>query len=251
MKRFAVVGAAIAAAWGSAAAATPPPAATYYIQFNGQDQFDAAPGSYSAPGATVTFATGPSPSIYVTANGTSVTAGMTYYFRIDGPENVIVPIRVLGALRVSSTAADDAQANAFDEIKVTTPFNSPTANLEHDVGGFNNGGATSANPLLTASTYTNSDTAIRLIAGVNSRNGRDGPGFGTSFADPIVSIDPSFASFDPDYLKHYTLEFAPGIGNAAAGAGVPEPASWALMTTGFGALGALLRRRQKAPSITA
>ncbi|HEY0436902.1 MAG TPA: PEPxxWA-CTERM sorting domain-containing protein, partial [Phenylobacterium sp.] len=38
-------------------------------------------------------------------------------------------------------------------------------------------------------------------------------------------------------------------GASAANAGVPEPASWALMLVGFGGVGALARGRRRTPSV--
>ena len=59
----------------------------------------------------------------------------------------------------------------------------------------------------------------------------DFPGTATAFVDPMVEV--------PD---GYTLVLSPGISN-----GVPEPATWAMMLVGFGAVGALARRRRARP----
>lgn len=78
--------------------------------------------------------------------------------------------------------------------------------------------------------------------------GNKGTGFAIS--DPIISIDPSLASYDPDYLSHYSLEFSPGAGNGAAVGGVPEPATWALLLTGFGLTGSAMRRRSNVARVS-
>ena len=52
-----------------------------------------------------------------------------------------------------------------------------------------------------------------------------------------ASIDPSFTTT----ASGGTFLFSPGVFGAG---GVPEPASWTMMITGFAALGALARRRK-------
>lgn len=47
--------AAMLATGATTAVATPVPDAVYYVHFDNENQLDAAPGTYSHPGATVTF----------------------------------------------------------------------------------------------------------------------------------------------------------------------------------------------------
>ena len=58
----------------------------------------------------------------------------------------------------------------------------------------------------------------------------DYPGTATAFVDPMITVP-----------EGYTLVLSPGISQ-----GVPEPATWATMLVGFGAVGALARRRRAA-----
>ena len=239
-----LVAAALVAA--ASAGATPLPEATYYYHFDNQNQMDGAVGSYASGGSHVTFGLTPSPSITLGASNDGVSAGLKYYFRINGPDNVIVPIRILGKLRANSAAPTDGQANAAAQIDVNGLFFSPTAFIEHDAG-FYNAGLTSADPLLMTTEYTNSPVLVWLRASINA-----GKGSGTAFADPIISIDPSFAAQYPNYLSDFTLEFSVGAGNSAAAVGgVPEPASWALMLAGFGLTGVAVRRRKSIDRVTA
>jgi hypothetical protein len=71
------------------------------------------------------------------------------------------------------------------------------------------------------------------------------PGFSSSsyaMADPEISIDPSFLEANPGV----TLEISPGVGNSAPSASpAPEPAAWALMLVGGGAVGAVLRSARR------
>ena len=54
----------------------------------------------------------------------------------------------------------------------------------------------------------------------------------------------AFADFDPTFTVHgpYSFAFSDGFGGGVAG--VPEPAEWALMISGFGLAGAHMRRRR-------
>jgi hypothetical protein len=63
-----------------------------------------------------------------------------------------------------------------------------------------------------------------------------------AFADPYIEIDPDWAAAHPGY----SVVMSDGIvnGDAPVSGGVPEPAAWALMITGFGLAGAALRRRR-------
>jgi hypothetical protein len=64
-------------------------------------------------------------------------------------------------------------------------------------------------------------------------------GSGKATIDPMM-----FVLFDLDGT--YSLQISPDVANAlpTAGGGVPEPAAWALMLTGFGLAGASLRRQR-------
>ncbi len=69
-------------------------------------------------------------------------------------------------------------------------------------------------------------------------------GFAATDATPLIGSVQFFDNDDNDVnpdsnLGYDTLRFATGAG------GVPEPASWALMITGFGFAGAALRRRTR------
>jgi hypothetical protein len=71
------------------------------------------------------------------------------------------------------------------------------------------------------------------------------PGTNTAYAN----IDPTFTVHGP-----FTIQLSDGFGGGinlpGAGGSVPEPASWGLMLLGFGALGAVLRRRRGQAALT-
>lgn len=69
-----------------------------------------------------------------------------------------------------------------------------------------------------------------------------GLSFGTEFGDSDDTLNSSFGEFNgyvPLYLHRQFLADVTGIG-------VPEPASWAMLCLGFGAIGASLRGRRRA-----
>ena len=61
--------------------------------------------------------------------------------------------------------------------------------------------------------------------------------------DPTITIDQTFYDNLGLTADNFALVVEPGLPGADSG-GVPEPAAWALMLGGFGAVGALLRRRR-------
>ena len=83
--------------------------------------------------------------------------------------------------------------------------------------------------------------------------GRDLGGFGGQSAPPeeggLPPYDPPATDDPPPYTPPpYNPPVIPtGTGGSNSPAAVPEPSSWALMITGFGAAGALLRSKRKAP----
>ena len=64
----------------------------------------------------------------------------------------------------------------------------------------------------------------------------------SAFADPFITIDPTFLAAHPGLQGG--LVFSPGVANAPPA--VPEPAAWTLMIAGFGIVGTALRRRAAA-----
>lgn len=77
---------------------------------------------------------------------------------------------------------------------------------------------------------------VEMVAGIllNSSPG--------SFFDVDIDLDPTF-TIDPAFLQQnpgYSLEFSDGVGDSPLPDSVPEPATWAMMLAGFGALGAAM-----------
>ncbi len=113
------------------------------------------------------------------------------------------------------------------------------------------GSANPRDPVFFTKTFTyqalpNVVNTVRLDAEGNSSDSFTEGGFHAS-VDPFIQIDPAFLRTHPGY----SLELSPGVLNTppAGGGGVPEPASWALMLTGFAGMGAALRARRKLPGL--
>jgi hypothetical protein len=68
-------------------------------------------------------------------------------------------------------------------------------------------------------------------------------GFGggpyTATIDPMITIDPSSAA------EGYTLVLSPNVTQDSVAPSVPEPSTWAMLLTGFAALGFACRARRR------
>ncbi len=65
---------------------------------------------------------------------------------------------------------------------------------------------------------------------------------GTILLDPLISFNQDFLT--QNGLTGGTVTLSPGVANASAPSGAPEPAAWALLIVGFGLTGAIARRRR-------
>ncbi|HEV2365393.1 MAG TPA: PEPxxWA-CTERM sorting domain-containing protein [Caulobacteraceae bacterium] len=123
----------------------------------------------------------------------------------------------------------------------------PVGNLS-DIVGIHNSGTASAPRLFFG---FSSDTETQ---GPNPKNGWTLPGVAGTLipekgpVDVTRFLDTSAGSGQVGW----TATFASDVTNAAATRtnGVPEPAAWALMLSGLGALGAALRARRSPPAVT-
>ena len=109
-------------------------------------------------------------------------------------------------------------------------------------------GADGVQPLLPDNTLFNIDGTmlfpINTVLNVRRFAEADsdlefGPSQGAGFIDPIFSIASSFPN-----AAQYSIVTSPDIGNSRGSGAVPEPSAWALLLAGFGAAGAVLRRRR-------
>ncbi|HXA38478.1 MAG TPA: PEPxxWA-CTERM sorting domain-containing protein [Phenylobacterium sp.] len=119
---------------------------------------------------------------------------------------------------------------------VNLAFAAPVDNLKFVYTGENTPGST-----FNIDVYQNfgaNPTSVTIV-GVNQQL-HDAAGVDLSVFQNITRISINQVA-DPFGLGYDDFSFDPG---QAAGGGVPEPAAWALMIVGFGAAGAMLRRRR-------
>ena len=154
----------------------------------------------------------------------------------------------------SGTFAQD-NSKALCQFSVTTPGTVTLTSTGYAAGGFD--------PVLTLYGYSASDDLYLNIAEADDAGTPDPElsidlAAGTYFAyltqysnfGPIVYGDPFPFDGEPDFQDGFagrTGDWALTIGGVdAAFQAVPEPASWALMIVGAGAVGGSLRSRRRA-----
>jgi hypothetical protein len=181
-------------------------------------------------------------------------ASLYYSFEVVGPTNASVPITAFVNLSSAGAASSGSPSYFFDSFAA---FNMGQT-IENIFGGPNSVIACSdavksqcekfisAGYRVTGSSFSgniatfipsNSVEQIELFV-----QGQAGGGSATSFADPILAIDPGFLAANPGF----SLVLSEGIGNPVADIPVPEPASWSLLGTGILALLLCLSNRASA-----
>ncbi len=209
--------------------------------------------------------------------GTAQALSLVYTFQVQGAPDTLVPLHAIGRVSVSGIRLTDEDGNvptlvngshdgvptdhfyitAAASLKVISsrptiyPKNSAVADAvaTYTAGfgtyycGLCQGGGDSFDT--TFWVYSNSDIEVQLDASARIDYRSDGldprPTFGVVSAetDPVFSIDdPAYAAFSIVGVPNGALP--PGGGNT-----VPEPASWAMMVSGFGLAGSAMRARRR------
>jgi hypothetical protein len=176
--------------------------------------------------------------------GLSPSAYANYYYSaiIVGPTNDNVPVDLSYTETVTLTgpqAIGNAIAQGSLGIFATTPlafYDIPPIASYADIGAAYFLGTQSVSGSIS---YLATANTSFVIGGAVSANLFTYTGSATDTLDPVLTIDPSFASVDPNYLKDYSIELSSGVGNAVSAA--PEPATWAMMFLGIGGIGAAMR----------
>lgn len=229
-------------ALASGAMAQALPNATYNLQTfpNGPNgsapQFSYTAGSISTSTNNVDGIASGSASAssqYVSADVTAVgqnqgigAASEKYYFSVLGPQGD-VHLLINGSGHLYSNGGGGS-------VEVSENLNDITSFGKTCFAGSNQCGDFSYSQSITIASNTTAFLRLGIYALVS--NGSNG-----GWIDPMITIDPNFN--DPALFQ---LTFSDGIANGTPGGvgGVPEPATWALMILGFGAVGSALRRRK-------
>ena len=186
--------------------------------------------------------------------GANVGSALTYFIYVGGPDTAILVPIVYKALLATSASGRDSTGNegsqALATFGVQEYANNPDAINNDFVGNIlsrsleaqNRYGsdAESFSTELVGTLQVQSSHYLAIDLGANVRL-QDG-GYGSAMADPYFQIDQEFVNAHPGY----SLSFSPFAGNVAP---VPEPATWAIMLTGFGLIGLVMRRRSAAVSL--
>jgi hypothetical protein len=164
-------------------------------------------------------------------------AAVQYYFDINGPSSVAVPLLIRGGGSLSASGDGDAS--------VSYSF------FQGDSGGAvytNECNTGSLSPFCGSFTYSDQrsllsgdGTTAGMIGSIQIRaNFGASNGSASAMIDPMIVIDPTFAD-----ANLYTITFSDGVTNGGGQRSVPEPATWAMMIAGFGLVGFALRRHRK------
>ena len=199
----------------------------------GYDGGTRALGPYAALSAFATYPGG------LVALSSGVFAVTNYSFTVDGPDPYAkVSIDIDTRLHQSTVN----NGYAFSEILVTAGtdiFTTPNSankvicseSCRDESGDFAGTLQIIMNPGYISTVHLEIEASAGFAVDPNS---------GYASADPFIYVDPS----TPDAAA-YKITLSDGVANGLPPAGgVPEPASWALMLTGFGVLGAATRRHR-------
>jgi PEP-CTERM motif-containing protein len=199
-------------------------------------------------GANASIFVLPNPTLTATANADDLSnvnaqisqASLTYYFTINGPvTGIYIPVD-LTYTAITEANRTGSQAEAIVSMGGYNSQGGGTVLYNPGIGFYLENGS------VTSNVFANTATPINLgVISIAVVNMGDSDSAYTKL-DPVLSIDPSFASVDPNYLTDYSLSFSAGIGNLPdiIPAGVPEPATWLLSILGLGGVGAMLRRQR-------
>jgi len=161
-----------------------------------------------------------------------------YYFSVNGPTGVIVPVNVAALAQVATSFSCNSATNVADGL---VGFVLGTQDL-----------ATTLINHLEGTSFTSHDTVnltsdtiyeVNMFAAIQAIARGPGRADGTAAIDPIFTIDPNFAD-----AGQFNLGFSDGITNTTVAdvGGTPLPAALPLFATGLGGLGLLgWRRRRK------
>lgn len=179
----------------------------------------------------------------------SATAGLTYWFAIEGPATTsLIPVLLQGSgsesagfVQYTTTYGTTVASEAYGTASLYVYTYSGALVTSAGVGAFSDTLQLTPGTLyyadLLANAYVHNSCTFTPLSNTAAQacNGGGGPLIESASVDPTFTIDPNFAN-------DYSIEFSPGILSGAPSS-VPEPDSSLFLLGGVVAL-ALIRRRR-------
>lgn len=224
-----------------------------------------SPGSYSGIACNYTgdacasSSASALPSQVVTASGASAGsdnlgmnansgAYLDYWYSVNGPANVPVPLRISGFIdlsvegpstwmigRIWYTTASNPGGISFQACASDLLYVCQANSIHLDHSSTSAIQRTLSNQLYHVT--ANSLQAVQLNIGGNASPSGGAGGHYSGLVDPVITIDPAFLAANPGY----SLSFSEGL------AAVPAPGALVLLGTALGALA--MRVRHKVPGL--
>jgi hypothetical protein len=198
-------------------------------------------GSYSGAGYNVILSNSPSLALDSSWNSANTSFGgeqqwqatVSYWVQVNGPTaGVAVPLDVTYSMTLSTTVSGGAYALAGARFTYDSDPNYTYAPVDISTGGYTDGATSSGGTIAFSET-----TGTAFPAGFSAvETLYYAGGQASAVIDPVYSIDPSFASVDPNYLTDYSLSFSPNIQNAGPSSAVPEAGSLPILAAGLAGL---------------
>jgi hypothetical protein len=223
------------------------PAGEYTVTLNGGAP-QTGPGTFVLQGALGEIDLSPSPFAFarVAEQGTSIVQ-ISYWFRVNGPPNAHVPIKIDGRVQLSAGNAVFEQnliwgvSASMSAQALDGPLGPGVGEIDSDADGVScNPNSVGPNPLpppipscpateqdepvlLSLNVQSGADNRVNLVATANNQ-----AIFSADFdaqVDPVISFAPGFDS------TGYSIELSEGVGNT-----VPEPGAALMTLVGAGVL---------------